>query len=55
MRGSKALNDDADAAMLPKAVGGDAVTVGEDGEEDERCSKGAKHSSLATMLRELEG
>ena len=41
-------------AILPKAIGGDAVTVDKKGEEDEHCSHGAMHPRLSVFLAELE-
>ena len=31
------------------------LTVDENGEEDERCSRGSKHQTLSEFLRSLEG
>ena len=44
-----------DIAMLPKAIGGAAVSVDEEtGEEDVHCSRGASHPRLSAFLESLE-
>ena len=44
-----------DIAVLPKAIGGDAVSVDEEsGEEDERCALGFQHPRISTFMKKLE-
>ena len=43
-----------DVSMLPKAIGGDAVSFDEDGKEDERCSRGFDQPSMSKFLAGLE-
>ena len=40
-------------SVLPKAIGGDRFTVYENGEEDKRCCRGAKHETLSAWLAGL--
>ena len=43
-----------DVSDLPKAIGGDAVSVDpETGEEDERCVIGFKHLRLSEFMKKL--
>ena len=43
-----------DVATLPKAIGGDAVFIDEDGKEDETCTRGVAHPTVSTFLADLE-
>ena len=43
-----------DCAMLPKYIGGDAVSIDEDGKEDEHCSRGFEHKTLSEWITSLE-
>ena len=43
-----------DVSVLPKQLGGNAVSVDENGEEDERCTRGVEKPSLSAFLRGLE-
>ena len=44
-----------DVATLPKAIGGDAVTVDEEtGEEDERCCRGFEFPAVSAFVKGLE-
>ena len=45
----------ADLSLLPKAIGGDAVSVNENGEEDEACVRGFRHERLSQVVERLEG
>ena len=49
----KSVTDAVDMAMLPKAIGGGAVSVGEDGAEDEHCSRGFDHPTVSTFVAGL--
>lgn len=43
-----------DVSMLPKAIGGEALSINEEsGEEDEHFSRGIKHGSLSEFLERL--
>ena len=42
-----------DATILPKAIGGDATSVGDDGKEDETCTLGVEHPTLSAFLKGL--
>ena len=47
-----------DVSLLPKAVGGGAVSVDEEagnGKEDEACVRGWKHPTVSEFLLALEG
>ena len=43
-----------DIAKLPKAIGGDATSVDDDGKEDETCTLGVEHPTLSAFLKGLE-
>ena len=47
------LNNLVDWSSLPKAIGGDKVSVDEDGKVDETCSRGRGHVSLSAFLDQL--
>ena len=53
-RENEEVTDVVDVALLPKAIGGDAVSVDEDGEEDETCVRGFHHQRLSELLKGLE-
>ena len=44
-----------DVAILPKAIGGDATSVDNDGKEDETCTLGVEHPTLSAFLRRTGG
>ena len=44
-----------DVAMLPKAIGGNAVSQDEEGNEDEGFSRGVGHPTISEFLRGLGG
>ena len=49
------MTDVVDVADLPKALGGDAVTVNkETGEEDETCCQGVEFPAWSAMRGEIE-
>ena len=43
-----------DVALLPKAIGGDASSIDEKGEEDERCVRGFKFPSVNDYVASLK-
>ena len=43
-----------DVAVLPKAIGGDAISVGKDGKEDETGTLGVEHPTLSAFLKAFE-
>ena len=47
------ITDAVDISLLPKAIGGDAVNVDENGEKDERCARGSRHPSISVFLKGL--
>ena len=53
LRSRPSVTELVDVALLPKAIGGDKVTVDENGEEDETCTRGAGHPRLSEFLQEL--
>lgn len=56
IRKEEAVTSCVEVAMLPKAIGGDAVTIDkETDEEDDTCTRGAKHMKLSEFLATLEG
>ena len=55
LRGRASIADLVDVALLPKAIGGDAVSKDEDGKEDETCTRNMKHPTLTEFLERLEG
>ena len=44
-----------DVALLPKAIGGNAVSIDEDGREDETYTRGVGHARVSAMLKRLGG
>ena len=54
LRKHASIVDLIDIAILPKAIGGDAASVGDDGKEDETCTLGVEHSTLSAFLKGLE-
>ena len=53
LRKHASVMDLVDVAMLPKAIGGDATSVGKDGKEDETCTLGVEHPTLSAFLKGL--
>ena len=53
LRKHDTLVDLVDATILPKAIGGDATSVGDDGKEDETCTLGVEHPTLSAFLKGL--
>ena len=53
LRERASVSDLADVAMLPKAIGGDAVGKGPDGKEDETYTLGIGHPTLSAFLKGL--
>ena len=53
LRQQESVTRAVDVALLPKAIGGNAVTVGEDRKEDERCSRGQGQPRLSAFLSGL--
>ena len=43
-----------DIVILPKAIGGDATSVDNDGKEDETCSLGVDYPTLSAFLQGFE-
>ena len=44
-----------DISLLPKSIGGDAVSVDDEtGEKDERCVRGWKHLTVSAFVRALK-
>lgn len=54
LREHEALKVGFNLKTLPKAIGGDAVTVDEEGKEDERCLRGVKHPTWNDFLTKLQ-
>ena len=52
LRKRASVLDVVDVAMLPKAIGGDATSVDNDGKEDETCTLGVEHPTLSAFLKE---
>ena len=50
LRKHASVIDMVDVAMLPKAIGGDATSVDNDGKEDETCTLGVEHPTLSAFL-----
>ena len=50
---SDLISDSIDIAILPKAIGGEAIAVDEDGEEDETYTRGVRHPTLSEFLKGL--
>ena len=53
LRKHASVMDLIDVKILPKAIGGDATSVGDDGKEDETCTLGVEHSTLSAFLKGL--
>ena len=53
LRERASVSDLVDVAMLPKAIGGDAVSKGPDGKEDETYTLGIGHPTLSAFLKGL--
>ena len=49
----KTITDVVDVSMLPKAIGGNRVTIDEEGIEDESCWRGFNHLSLSEYIRNI--
>ena len=47
------LTTEINVASLPKAIGGDAVSLDEDGEEDETCCLGIEHPTWSAFVKGL--
>ena len=54
LRERASITDIVDIAMLPKAIGGDAVSIDKDGNEDETCTRGIEIPTLSQFLNSLE-
>ena len=54
LREEAAVTDVVEVSMLPKAIGGDALSVDENGETDERCCAGFKHWRISAFIEGLE-
>ena len=54
LRQEDAVTSLVDVALLPKAIGGDASSIAENGEEDERCVRGFKFPSVNDYVACLE-
>ena len=55
LRGQASVADLVDVALLPKAIGGDAVSVDDDDKEDETCTRNMNQPTLTEFLKGLEG
>ena len=53
LRERASVSDLVDVAMLPKAIGGDAVSKGPDDKEDETYTLGIGHPTLSAFLKGL--
>ena len=53
LRERASVSDLVDVAMLPKAIGGEAVSTGPDGKEDETYTLGIAHPTLSAFLKGL--
>ena len=53
LRKHASITDLFDIAMLPKAIGGDAISVGKDGKEDETCTLDVEFPTLSAFLKGL--
>ena len=53
LRESDLIPDSIDIAILPKAIGGAATSVDEDGKEDETYTRGVRHPTLSEFLKGL--
>ena len=53
LRKHASIVDLIDIAILPKAIGGDALSVGKDGKEDETCTLGLEHPTLSAFVKGL--
>ena len=53
LRGRASITGLVEVALLPKAIGGDAVSKDEDGKEDETCTRNMKHPALTEFLEAL--
>ena len=42
-----------DIAILPKSIGGEAISIDADGNEDENNVRGVEHPTLSTILESL--
>ena len=54
LRVRASVADAVDVAMLPKAIGGHAVSVDAEGNEDETYTLGVQHPTLSAFLKKLE-
>ena len=55
LREHASVVDLVDVTILPKAIGGDATSVDDDGKDDETCTRGVKHLTLSAFLRRTAG
>ena len=53
LRKHTSVADVVDVTTLPKAIGGDATSVDEDGKEDETYTLGVEQPTLSTFLKGL--
>ena len=54
LRERSSITEKVDIALLPKAIGGNAVCVDTDGKEDETCTRGFSYPRLSAFLEGLE-
>ena len=55
LRCCDAVTSIVDVSLLPKAIGGDAVSTRDDGTEDEYCARGVRWKPLSVFLAGLSG
>ena len=54
LREQESVTNLLDVSLLPKSIGGDAVSVDDEtGEQDERCVRGWKHLTVSAFVRAL--
>ena len=54
LRETESVTSIVDVAQLPKSIGGDLVTIDEDGKEDERCCRGVKQPKVWAFVKQFE-
>ena len=53
LRERSSITEKVDIALIPKAIGGDAVCIDTDGKEDETCTRGFHYPRLSAFLEGL--
>ena len=53
LRERASITELVDIALLPKSIGGEAVSVDADGHEDKNNVRGVEHSPLSALLEKL--